>query len=401
MPSPTRPNATSARPRVVRDWAWPKRSPMVANRAWDSRAYSRASAVRPDQQRTPAASCSIMPFAPPVAPLASLDQDLLAELVGPGQIALDVADVGQQPERPAQAADVADLGEGVRRAGQPVHRLVGPAVHERDPGQVLQRPRLAPAVAHLARPVQGASDGGLGLVVLAREDAHHADLAQGVGRPPGVAQPPGSGRRRRSRWPARRRSRPRPARSRPAPAGPGPAPPRRPATRPGRGRPRRSARASVVARITAFTPARPNRSWARRVEASPTRQPQRLAVEPFGHRQRLGHRGPPRRLAQPVQRQLGHVGRHPVDRPQIGHQVGRRPEVVGHHVHQPLGRVGAVGHGRGQVGGDAVVASGPVGLGQGAVGHLSDEVGPEHPVLAVDLAGSPCRPGWPAPARSR
>ena len=151
MPSPTRPRATSARPRVVKDWAWPKRSPMAANSAWDSRAYSRASVVRPDQQRTPARELEHHAFAPPIATLASLDQHLLAELVGPGQIALDVADVGQQPEGPAQAAHVTDLGEGVRGPGQPVHGLLGPAVHERDPGQVLEGPGLAPAVAHLAR----------------------------------------------------------------------------------------------------------------------------------------------------------------------------------------------------------------------------------------------------------
>ncbi len=61
IPSPTRPTDTSTRPRAVRAWAWPKRSPMVWNSACAWRAYSTASRVRPDQHRTPEPSSSIMP----------------------------------------------------------------------------------------------------------------------------------------------------------------------------------------------------------------------------------------------------------------------------------------------------------------------------------------------------
>ena len=114
-------------------------------------------------------------------------------------------------------------------------------------------------------------------------------------------------------------------------------------------------------------------------------QPQGLAVEAFGHRQGLGHLGPASGLAQPVESLGGDVVGHPGDRAQVGHQVGRGAEVEGHHVDQAFRGLGAVGHRGRQVGGDAVVAPGPVGLGQGAVGHLADEIGAEHPVLAVDL----------------
>ena len=131
-------------------------------------------------------------------------------------------------------------------------------------------------------------------------------------------------------------------------------------------------------------------------------QAQRLAVEPLGDGQGLRHLGPAGRLLEPVERQRGDRGRDPLDRPQLGGQLGGGAVVEGHHVDQAGVGLAAVLDGAGEVVGDAVVAAGPVGLGQDAVGDLADEIGAERPVVAVDpqdLLVAPARPA-PRPGRS-
>ena len=387
--APRRPD----RPPRAPDRAWSGPGPGRSGRRWcgtgrGPRGRTRPPrAVRPDQQRTPERQQQHHALAPTVAALAGLDQHLLAQLVGPGQVALDEADVGQQAERPAQPAHVADLGEGVGRAGQAALGLGGAALDERDPGQVLQRPGLAAAVADLAR-----------------------------------------------RRPARRGWRPRPRRSRRGRCGPcrsrawrWPRPARR------RGAWKCSTASSRVASAAARSP--PSRSTSPRTSrrAGQDRLVAQLEGQVVGRVDvgpGLGDGSPLGRHRRAAQQQVGPSGRSARGRaaagpgcrdarPRAGPGPPRRDgppprasrgpgpvTVVGHAGHRRRARPPAsaaapkwkatmstrrswaswqLGDGGRQVGGDAVVAPGPVGLGQRAVGHLADEVGAERPVLAVDL----------------
>ena len=83
------------------------------------------------------------PDRPAVAGLAAFDRDVLGDRGGLVEAALVVADEREQPVRPAEPAPVAELAEQVGRLLEPVLGARDVAVRERDPREVLQRPRRA------------------------------------------------------------------------------------------------------------------------------------------------------------------------------------------------------------------------------------------------------------------
>ena len=87
---------------------------------------------------------------PAVAGLEPFDRDLFRELGGFVEAALHVADEGEEAERPTQTAPVAELAEQLGALLQAALGGRRVAAGERDPGDVLQRPRLAATVAFVA-----------------------------------------------------------------------------------------------------------------------------------------------------------------------------------------------------------------------------------------------------------
>ena len=90
---------------------------------------------------------------PAVAGLAAVDRDVLGERGGFFEPALVVADEREQPVRPTEPAPVAELGERARPTAGAAPRRARCRRGERDPREVLQRPRAAALAAR--RPVRG------------------------------------------------------------------------------------------------------------------------------------------------------------------------------------------------------------------------------------------------------
>jgi hypothetical protein len=113
-------------------------------------------------------------------------------VLGLGPPALEVLHEPEQALGPADAAPVADIVEGGARLQQPLLGARQVALLEGDPRQVPQRPRLLPPGAQRAEHLQRPTDGGLGRLGLAAEQARHPAQAQRLGLARGVAQlPPG------------------------------------------------------------------------------------------------------------------------------------------------------------------------------------------------------------------
>jgi hypothetical protein len=118
---------------------------------------------------------------PTIARLLSLDRDVFGNRGGFVQATLVVANPREQSVRPPKAAPIAELTEQVSRLLQPFLGDRGVAVRERDPRQVLQRPRAAAVIA--AGFIRGKRLGheSVGLDEIAAEHIGHAEAAQHVG----------------------------------------------------------------------------------------------------------------------------------------------------------------------------------------------------------------------------
>jgi len=115
---------------------------------------------------------------PAVAALARFAEHLFREPFGLGEATLMEPHPGEQPERPTEPAGVADVGE---RGGGLLQPRVGPisaTLAEREPRQVLQGPRLAPAVAHGLVQLERVGERHFGGDVLVHEHQRHAERSQ-------------------------------------------------------------------------------------------------------------------------------------------------------------------------------------------------------------------------------
>ena len=245
------------------------------------------------------------------------------QLVRAREVAFGQPHEPPQAAGPGGAAGIAEVAEELERLADAAFRLGGPALHERDPREVLQRPRLAggPAqrVEHRAAPRSRCAP-------LRRCDRRRA--------PPGCGRAAPRPDRRRRRLP---RSAAPPGRASPAP-GRG----RRPAGRgrpgpPGRLRPRtrppNSSANPIAAAASSAAPAASRALGALARPADEQGQP-RGGVLVVGQREALGaqplHRreqpetfAPRAHLVDPVQRPAAHPTRELTDRAEVGEQLGR------------------------------------------------------------------------------
>ena len=125
---------------------------------------------------------------PAVAALARLAEDLFGQALRFEESALVVAHPREQPERPAESAGVADVGERRRRLLQPGVGPVGSSLAERQPGEVLQRPCLSAAISGGLVELERVAERGLCGDVLVLEHQRHAERAEAIGGTLTVAQ---------------------------------------------------------------------------------------------------------------------------------------------------------------------------------------------------------------------
>ena len=129
----------------------PQRSPISWNSAIASRPRSTLSRHPAAPQRDVGEQHVHHADGPAVAGLAAVDRDVLGERGGLVEPALVVADEREQSVGPAEPAPVAELAEQVGRLLRAGSRRGGMLpLRERDPREVLQRPRRAALVARRA-----------------------------------------------------------------------------------------------------------------------------------------------------------------------------------------------------------------------------------------------------------
>ena len=127
------------------------------------------------------------PLGPPVAAVAGLDERALGQLLGLREAPGMDPHVGEQPSGPGHPREVADGLERGRRLLEAALGLRHSTGHERDPCEVLPGPRHPADIVDGRVGLVGEIDGGLGLVVLALEQADESDAAKAVGLEDGVA----------------------------------------------------------------------------------------------------------------------------------------------------------------------------------------------------------------------
>ena len=111
----------------------------------------------------------------------------------------------EQAERPAQATPVAELAERAGRRVEALLGLVAVAADERDPGQVLQRPRLTAAMADRPEDLQCLVDEHCGARRACRRRGRSARGSGARHRARAGRRGRASGRPlRRASWPTRR-----------------------------------------------------------------------------------------------------------------------------------------------------------------------------------------------------